>query len=175
MTGPTDAPSVGRMPSLRDLEIVHRLNAPTRSAATRRRRLRKACACLCVVGAALVATGGGSGRGQATPASSSSSPAPSARNELQGRHLVPIRADDSLVERVTTSSRVDVWAPDGTRLAAGAPVIPPDNSSHQMDTVPSGRNAQLLVALTPTDVARIARHDDHGQAPWSELVVTMRP
>lgn len=164
------------MPSLRDLEVVHRLNAPTRSAATRRRRLRKACACLCVVGAALVATGGGSGPGPGAPSNASSATAPDARSELTGRQLVPVRADASLVERVSPSSRVDVWALDGTRLASSAPVVPSTTPSSQpVDAVARGGDHQLLVALTPADITRITRHHNDGEQTWPNLFLTMHP
>lgn len=165
------------MPSLRDLDVVHRLNAPTRAAATRRRRLRKLGACVCLAAAALVATGGGT---HDVPASSPSSGASttdnSERPELRGRQFVTIDADAALADRLTRTSRVDVWAPDGTRLTSAAPVVPPfETKSRSADVSNRVDRAPVLVALTPPDVMKIARHTNDGHSSWSDLFVTVSP
>ena len=165
------------MPSLRDLDVVHRLNAPTRAAATRRRRLRKLGACVCLAAAALVATGGGT---HDVPASSPSSGASttdnSERPELRGRQFVTIDADAALADRLTRTSRVDVWAPDGTRLTSAAPVVPPfETKTRSADVSNRVDRAPVLVALTPPDVMKIARHTNDGHSSWSDLFVTVSP
>ena len=169
------------MPSLRDLDIVHRLNAPTRAAATRRRRLRKLGACVCVAAAALVATGGGS-HGSPTSAKTESSLASSPskdtseRPELRGRQFVSVDADGALVDRLSRTSRVDVWSPDGTRLASSAPVVPPyETPSRGADASNRVDRAPVLVALTPPDVVKIARHTNDGGSSWSDLFLTVTP
>ena len=95
------------MPSLRTLDVVHRLNAPTRAAATRRRRLRKAGAITCLlVGAALAAPSGGApdpAASAATSGASADGPAPAA---LRGRHIVRITP---VGPNPQDAARVDVW------------------------------------------------------------------
>lgn len=169
------------MPSLRDLDVVHRLNAPTRAAATKRRRLRKLGACVCVAAAALVATGGGSDDSPgSSKAVSSLGSTPmkdtSDRPELRGRQFVSVDANGALAERLSRTSRVDVWAPDGTRLAASAPVAPPSETpSRGADGSNGGDRASILVALSPTDVMKIARHTNDGRSSWSDLFLTVSP
>lgn len=166
------------MPILRDLDVVHRLNAPTRAAATRRRRLRKLGACVCLAAAALVATGGGTHDvpASSSPSSGASTTDNSERPELRGRQFVTIDADAALADRLTRTSRVDVWAPDGTRLTSAAPVVPPfETKSRSADVSNRVDRAPVLVALTPPDVMKIARHTNDGHSSWSDLFVTVSP
>lgn len=162
------------MPSLRDLDIVHRLNAPTRAAATRRRRLRKLAAAACLALACFIAFGGS----PASPAGGGDAGTGAGRRaapDLAGRSLVAIPSNDELTAAIGAGARADVWAPGGERFVACAPVPPPSDSSssHGSSWAPTRTGASVLVALTPSQVRTIARHLERTEGDWTRLFLTI--
>ena len=161
------------MPSLRTLDVVHRLNAPTRAAATRRRRLRKAGAITCLlVGAALAAPSGGAPAPAASAATSGASadgPAPAA---LRGRHIVRITA---VGPNPQDAARVDVWDASGTRLVSCAPTYPGSSRVPARDVMSNTSPSTVSIALTDAETVRVAKHLGNAADSGSGLLVTGCP
>lgn len=169
------------MPSLTQLDVVHRLNAPTRAAATRRRRMRKALTCVLVVLAALIAFGGrGSATASSSDASGNSSPlggsstkvdqaghtttAGAPGSALAGRRLVSVPVDATLRDALDARSRVDVWSSTGTRLVRDAPVV-----------LSSAQPARVLVGIRPEELTTWARAAGSSGATGDDMLVTLAP
>lgn len=163
------------------LDAVHRLNAPTRAAATRRRRLRKALTCVLVVMAALIAFGGrGSATASSSDAAGSSSPLRGSSSKagtaghittpgapasaLAGRRLVSVPVDPTLRDALEGRSRVDVWTSTGTRLVRDAPVI-----------LSSAQQARVLVGIRPAELTAWARAAGSSGGSSDDMLVTLTP
>ena len=149
------------MPSLRTLDVVHRLNAPTRAAATRRRRLRKAAAITCLlVGAALAAPSGGAPAPAASAATSAA---------LRGRHIVRITA---VGPNPQDAARVDVWDASGTRLVSCAPTYPGSSRVPARDVMSNTSPSTVSIARTDAETVRVAKHLGDAADSGSGLLVT---
>lgn len=169
-------PSVGAMPSLRDLDAIHRLNAPTRAAATRRRRLRKAVAVLCLLTAAFILTPSSPSAGArvddsgSANAGSVASTTGSLDPALTGRHLVALPAGTTVPPRAT---RVDIWNGQGRRLIRCAPALPTRETMPSMGTMTSATSTEgLTVALTEAQMATVAPILAGSRTSNTEIVVS---
>lgn len=167
------------MPSLRTLDVVHRLNAPTRAAAARRRRLRKAAAIACLMLAALVLMPGGHDDGRANAASAgdrrgdgggaASTSALSGRHALALRPLTPVSAE---------ARRVDVWTDAGLRLVRCAPTLAGHSDagagSRLTETRVTGtaQDATVTVALTDAELVSVTRHLGQVEGSPQGLIVS---
>lgn len=155
------------MPSLRTLDVVHRLNAPTRAAATRRRRLRKSVAVACLLlGAAIVAPSGGPSTTDASASNASSKASASAPAALRGRHVVRFVP---ATPPPAGATRVDVWNSSGMRLIACAPTVGTDGGD-STDASPDTRS--VAVALTEAEMARVAKHLGAQRSSPDGLIVS---
>ena len=162
------------MPAIRDIPIVARLNAPTRLAATRRRKLRK------LIAATLVALGVwllGVSLAPSQARSADGRPADSARPSddpgLRGRIGVPVPVEPTTAEALSGALRVDVWGPDGTRLAQGASVVKSHNPGGTLPAGQLGPTTSLVVALTPSEFSRIRPYlKDNPAGSPSRFLVT---
>lgn len=165
------------MPSLRDLDALHRLNAPTRAAATRRRRLRKAVAVLCLLAAALILTpsspsaGAKAGTsGTAGVGSAGASGQGVAVDALKGRHLVVLPAGTPVPPGAT---RVDVWNARGESLIRCAPVLPARETAGRIGDVTSTTSSiGVTVGLTETQMATMVPILAESHASGAEIVVS---
>lgn len=162
------------MASFRDLDIVHRLNAPTRAAGARRRRLRKAASALCLVVAALLAFGTRSTPASSSPAAPSEAPTAQDDPAMKGRQLVAVPIDTALTDRVRPGTRVDVWSRTGTRLASEAPATLAKDAGTSLASATSP-SPRVLVGLTPSQISSIATSFGAAQGSWNDLFVTLSP
>lgn len=157
------------MPAIRDIPIVAQLNAPTRLAATRRRKLRK------LIAATLVALGVWLLGVSLAPsqARSADSARPSDDPGLRGRIGVPVPVEPTTAEALSGALRVDVWGPDGTRLARGASVVKSHNPGGTLPAGQLGPTTSLVVALTPSEFSRIRPYlKDNPAGSPSRFLVT---